>query len=511
MAEPIGLLKVQQLIQPRYPTYLREPNSVEELVPDAARALERRTGRGALGTVEPGDRLLIIAPDEPIQDPRVLEAVRIAFREKQIPVTTVRESELGITPPGGEMAHVSALDGWKEIMWRIENTNMLRPEIARQRPDFSAVSNRRKIKEFLDKHPEFTAVIAGHGGRRLYAMAMREHGPKFKTNWIYYTYEDLRSKVSDFPTDVWEYIEDKTIEPLKLAEEVLIRDLQGTEVWFRLTPEEAALWHAGAFLTGHLFMYPLGARCFNGGTKHKGSQAGVGDPDPSRWVFPKAEGVIAGTSNHVGFFPHMQVYISGGVVTRFEGGGLFGELARTILAKTKDIQFPYMPAPGYLYLMEIALGTNPKAFREKGNLFDTTLFFPNGAERNRSGVYHWGFGMESVNPDYIAWCNERGLPYEHGFHVHTYFNTFEVKLRGTGDWIKLMHHGHLTVLDDPEIRELAERYGDPDDLLREDWVPAIPGINYPGDYMRDYGQDPASWIRRELEGRLPQTIGVPTY
>lgn len=31
--------------------------------------------------------------------------------------------------------------------------------------------------------------------------------------------------------------------------------------------------------------------------------------------------------------------------------------------------------------------------------------------------------------------------------------------------------GHLVALDDPEVCKVAERYGDPDELLREDWVP----------------------------------------
>ena len=33
--------------------------------------------------------------------------------------------------------------------------------------------------------------------------------------------------------------------------------------------------------------------------------------------------------------------------------------------------------------------------------------------------------------------------------------------------------GHLTVLDDLEIRRLASKFGDPDQLLREDWIPPL--------------------------------------
>jgi len=38
--------------------------------------------------------------------------------------------------------------------------------------------------------------------------------------------------------------------------------------------------------------------------------------------------------------------------------------------------------------------------------------------------------------------------------------------------------------------------------LEYDWIPALPGINYPGDYWRDYAHDPVSWIRREQEGEF---------
>ena len=69
----------------------------------------------------------------------------------------------------------------------------------------------------------------------------------------------------------------------------------------------------------------------------------------------------------------------------------------------------------------------------------------------------------------------------------------------TGETLRIIDKGHLTALDDQEVRLLAGKYGDPDEMLREAWVPSIPGINTPGDYMKDYGQDPISWIKKEAE------------
>jgi hypothetical protein len=37
-------------------------------------------------------------------------------------------------------------------------------------------------------------------------------------------------------------------------------------------------------------------------------------------------------------------------------------------------------------------------------------------------------------------------------------------------------------LDDPDVRTLAAKYGDPYKLLTENWIPEISGINAPGSY-----------------------------
>ena len=203
-------------------------------------------------------------------------------------------------------------------------------------------------------------------------------------------------------------------------------------------------------------------------------------------------------------------YLKEGQIYKIEGGGKFGDLLREWMDKTKDVQYPGYPRPGSLYLWEIALGTHPKYFRRRAKLFDADCLFANVDERNRSGVFHWGIGVDDFDPEVVKYGKENKLPVLHVGHAgHTYFSTYEIKLRDTGEWVKMVDKGRLVALDDPEVRDLAAQYGDPDDLLEEDWIPAIPGINYPGDYMRDYGQDPVRWIKREHEGNLPDTIGVP--
>jgi len=41
------------------------------------------------------------------------------------------------------------------------------------------------------------------------------------------------------------------------------------------------------------------------------------------------------------------------------------------------------------------------------------------------------------------------------------------------DGRRIVEKGHLLALDDPEVRAIAAKYGDPDELLREDWIPEV--------------------------------------
>jgi hypothetical protein len=102
-----------------------------------------------------------------------------------------------------------------------------------------------------------------------------------------------------------------------------------------------------------------------------------------------------------------------------------------------------------------------------------------------------GFGTRWRGPS-EKWAADNGITYGH-LHAHLLFPTLEIKSTG-GEMIEVIERGHLTALDDPEVKEMARKYGDPDQLLREDWVPKIPGISMEGKYD-DYKADPAEWIK----------------
>ena len=53
----------------------------------------------------------------------------------------------------------------------------------------------------------------------------------------------------------------------------------------------------------------------------------------------------------------------------------------------------------------------------------------------------------------------------------------------------MINKGRMTALDSPKVRALSSRYGDPKELLAEDWLLQIPGINAPGKYA-DYARGP---------------------
>jgi hypothetical protein len=199
------------------------------------------------------------------------------------------------------------------------------------------------------------------------------------------------------------------------------------------------------------------------------------------------------------FYPRWEITFKDGFITDVKGGGLNGELLREFrkYPNINDKTYPDHTHPGFFYLYEVGMGTNPKYFRNPAYLDLSMGPLGLGPERMRAGMLHLGIGMElrhnpkgpTESPELVDFMKKYNLPGGHWWHSHNYFATYEVHLRNTDRWVKLVDKGHMTALDDPEVRALASRYGDPDRLLAEDWTPEIPGINAPGKY-EDYAADP---------------------
>lgn len=315
----------------------------------------------------------------------------------------------------------------------------------------------------------------------------------FSMDWP--TREHLANEAVMYPEEIIEALDRVSWRILRQTETVRITDPEGTDITFTWFPEYWQImdgndggyfqnltegfgthhYHHGSLkdpiISGHLTGYPFGI------------------------VLPKSDvrGVVAGTSDHLGPYPHLKIHFENNKITKLEGGGEFGDAWRQFIEQTKDIKYPHHPGPGNDYFIEAAIGTHPKVMRPF-NVFESAAargtFI---AERDRSGIIHIGIGQALD----LMWALKRPepLPFYH-FHAHLYFPTYTCKLKD-GREVKLIDKGHLTALDDPEVRRIAAKYGNPDQLLREDWVPAIPGINVEGDYFKDYANDPETYMTRE--------------
>ena len=202
-----------------------------------------------------------------------------------------------------------------------------------------------------------------------------------------------------------------------------------------------------------------------------------------------ATGIVSGTTSHYSKpFPKITVTIEKGKVEKVEGGGKYGDARKELHDETKNIQYPSFPGKGLLWLWEMAVGTNPKIIRPS----NIHMLSSGGAEweRRRSGVIHVGCGTAWRAPE-EEWAAEKNIAYGH-LHVHLLFPTLDL-ITKKGEQIRIIERGRLLAMDDPEVSSVGQKYGDPDELLKEDWIPEIPGINSPGTYQ-EYAQNPARWI-----------------
>jgi hypothetical protein len=489
-----------------------------------ARAAVRQTGgRTPLGLVEKGMATLIVT--EVNADPMVMQAITRAFEERGVKAYVVSEYELlGVNKEDALKAIQSSHwytgeQGYMEVRHWLDDL-FIDPEVPKKwlkerRPDlynavyakgeeapqkerelakqFSGPNVAEFIVKFLDQHPDVKAVFWRRGGRPRTARFLKQHSTKFYGNFIFDNRYELMNKASSFPGDVWKLAEERVLEPLAWTDRVEAFDPEGTQMHFDVTEEESKIWASAAYLQGHLFLSPYQAT-------GRFPYSSVDYPAlQKKWNPPlqiKVNGVFAGTSNHTGSYERIEIHVKDGYVTEVKGGGTYGELWREFMKypKINELNYPYQDKPGYWWFYEAGLGTNPKFFRRP----DENKEGNNTSERNNSGVIHWGFGGSVVHDpnkaeESKAWIDfpkQNGLPKDHWWHIHNTLLTYRVHVRGTKNtWLTLIDKGEVTAYRTPELRALASRYGNPEDVLGKDWVPYIPGINVPGKYA-DYAKDP---------------------
>ena len=547
----LGLGPQSKYPEARFPSYLRKFKSIDDLMPAARAAVSQTAGRVPLGLANPGDEVLIVVPWD--ADPMVQDAIARAYQQRKVKAHIKFEDDLA----GISKADMTAIakaesvmqigDGQQELNFFFELTGQVAdPEAGRDwlrqrdpdlykatwpKTEYSArlakIANgygklvEKNIQKYLTEHPSISKVYMGLGARNKTRRILGDHADKFYGSYTYNNRFDISSKVPDFPGDVWRLVETKTMESLGFADRLEVTDPEGTALAADLTPEVAQAWAKGVYQQGHLYMFPSQAtgRWPYSLIKYPAYDNDKGFLPPA---LVEATGVIASTNSHRATHPRLEMYLDKGKVSEVVGGGWYGEGFRQLLnyPGTKDLTWPFFNQPGYWWLYEAGTATNPKYFKHPAEMLSQVpprelLRGGNLSERNVAGVIHWAVGTEAEHgpevagkpsPKSIEFGKKHNVPIGHAMHQHNVLPTYQVRIRGTGQWQTLIEHGNLASLSDPEVRALAARYGNPDDILRKDFVHPIPGITIAGKYD-NYGKNPGEWWKKwakEIEdGKSP--------
>ena len=347
----------------------------------------------------------------------------------------------------------------------------------------------KELAEWMDmweeeeKNQAYDKILMGYGGPVLAERLIKIQRMPFITPEI------LASPAHAMPIEVLNAMDMWTWERVRAAKRSRITDLEGTDLSFTNHDE---YWDSE-----RKFYDPTLTAATWTGNEHFGKTYLPGHVTGRPWMFhptkEDGEGVIAGTTNHIAAVDWTQLIIERSKITQINEGGEFGDKLRDVMERTKHIQYPTFPDKGIMHWWEASIGTNPHIHRPRKD-------FPSGFvnclyERVRSGVIHMGFGtiISSMAEREAA---RMGHLVGH-WHLHLYFPTYEAEMAGDNETI--IKNGRLGALDDPAIRKIAAKYGDPDMWLDESWNPAVPGINMDGNYWDHYARDPMHWVKSELE------------
>ncbi|MBI4445531.1 MAG: hypothetical protein HY645_06425 [Acidobacteria bacterium] len=454
---------------PRYPK-IQKITSVEQLMPYVRHIIERKGAEHMnVGfNIKGGEKVLFIAQSS--WDPLVVEAFVRGLREKNCLVDVIIQQSKAARLDIHSMSEADRLQDWLRDS----------PE-----PPYYAMA-----QWLVDASKQYDWAIGATGVPN----AVRFQWPMR---------ELVASAATMLADEILDVVDRKVWEVIRQAEEIHIVDPEGTDLkrtwfpdyWQVIEGVHPTVKTVGENFGGYAASRKMHATYGPGQSEKPMIRIHItGIPQGIVLEQSNGEGVAAATSAHQGPSPRIKLTLQKNEIVKVEGGGRYGKVWGEYLNKYKSVQYPLYPRPGVGWWVEVAIGTHPKAYRAY-NVMESATARGEGwlEERRRSGVIHLGFGNALWENN--VWGDQNKLPSSH-YHLHLYFATVTARLRN-GKEAMIMDKGHLTALDDPEVRQVAAKYGDPDQLLREDWIPAIPGINVPGDYWKDYAQDPWSWVQKE--------------
>lgn len=277
-------------------------------------------------------------------------------------------------------------------------------------------------------------------------VASADWGAKAHVIPMEWTGDVLASGYETFPVEVRDAIDKKTWELVANSSQIKFADLEGTELNLKISSEE---WQKSInrekrlsglpYTPGHL-MLPRFQRDFNG-------------------VFVTSSVTFGGP------IPRMHLTIQAGKIVKVDGGGKFGEVLQESFNKYKyGFNFNSSDQAINEFGGTIAICTHPKAM--------TSTHFKEMAGSGRS--HAWSFGHRRSGVAHILVNRYKVSDVQQFIRiVDQYFPTL------IADDKLVIDKGHLIALEDKEVRQIASKYGNPDELLRESWIPAISGINTP--------------------------------
>lgn len=382
---------------PAFPSYLKKPDSVDKLMPAARAAARQAGGRTPLGLVETGKQLLIVVGEIRDSKPNMMvqEAIKRAMEERGVKTTILPVWELiGLSEKEyydyreGIRTYTIG-DGQRELEYFFNFTGFVpdpdkgRAWVKAQDPElhdatwpapkfgdprYAELAKKyndlvpERLNAWLDRHPEINWIVWRSGNRPNTRKMLKQHGERFLGNYTYVDLYDLMGQVPDFPADVWRLVETKTIEPLGFVDRAEVTDPEGTAFGYDVSEEAAKGWAQGVYNQGHLYMFPPQA---TGRTPYSiveyPAMKGAYIPP----VQAEVQGVIASTSSHAATYPRIEVRVKDGQIADIRGGGLYGEGMRLFLnyPGTRELTWPMQKKPGYWWLYEAGMGTNPKYFK----------------------------------------------------------------------------------------------------------------------------------------------------
>ena len=361
----------QEYLAPSFPSLsMDDPTSVEEVMPYARQAARNRAAAfgGGLGLSTAGETIALVIGG--CNNPHIVEAMRRALvereiapvvllrgpnsaiiwdyethrgsysdegctRESSIPGMTVTEAGFTEGRDPGTVPYPVRLRNWfrserPDLFQRVYPNRSLEPEPVDEEPNlgFSGEGN-DVIIAYLEDHPEVDGVYSGG----TWYQEAGNFGP-FADKWRGTTFWDrftIISNVPSYPADVWALTEEKNIEAIAFASRFHLTDPEGTDLEDEISPDLARRWASGIYERGHNMLGPnMATGRFARSTVSYPAMSGEWIP---RSPISTPTGVIAGTTNHVGYHPLMKMYYEEGYLTRVEDGGLYGDLARMWLSE----------------------------------------------------------------------------------------------------------------------------------------------------------------------------------